>query len=214
MIIVLDGDDQFAEAGTAARALSTSGNVPPLLLLGVGYGGGYRAAVNKRGRDYTPTKRADEPMENGGAEAFHCFLASELLPWASSRFELMEGDYGITGNSLSGLFVLYALLRSRPVFRRGLAGSPSIWWDDRSILGLAAASPPAAGAAGCRLFLCAGADDSPSMAGDLALLSQQLALAPRENLEWTADRFPGLDHYTALPSSFRSGLRWLYADAV
>jgi hypothetical protein len=62
--------------------------------------------------------------------------------------------------------------------------------------------------------MCAGEDDSPSMATDLTLFSNKLTQAPRNLLAWTTDRFPGLDHYTALPSSFRSGLRWLFADVV
>jgi hypothetical protein len=133
---------------------------------------------------------------------------------SATQFEFVGGDVGITGNSLSGLFVLYALLRARPVFRRGLAGSPSIWWDDRSILRLIDAPLRASGALSCRLFMCAGEDDSPSMATDLTLFSNKLTQAPRNLLAWTTDRFPGLDHYTALPSSFRSGLRWLFADVV
>ena len=214
LVVVLDGDDQFSFAVAAANSLATSGSTPPLLLLGVGYGGGYRSPINKRGRDYTPSRMPDELMENGGAEAFHGFLANELLPWAATQFEFVGGDVGITGNSLSGLFVLYALLRARPVFRRGLAGSPSIWWDDRSILRLIDAPLRASGALSCRLFMCAGEDDSPSMATDLTLFSNKLTRAPRNLLAWTTDRFPGLDHYTALPSSFRSGLRWLFADVV
>jgi predicted alpha/beta superfamily hydrolase len=211
LVVVLDADDQFAPAVAAAAATAAAGGVPPLLLLGVGYGGGYRSRANRRGRDYTPSRRPDEPMESGGAGAFHGFLTDELLPWAADRFEFVAGDLGITGYSLSALFVLYALLRARPFFRRGLAASPSIWWDDRRILESAQASSPAPQAPPARLFLSVGEDDSPSMTGDLALFTARLAATPRCDLAWTEVRFPGLDHYNALPASFRSGFAWLFA---
>jgi predicted alpha/beta superfamily hydrolase len=211
LVVVLDADDQFEPAVAAAEAAAANGHTPPLRLLGVGYGGGYRSRANRRGRDYTPSRRADEPMENGGAEAFHGFLTDELLPWATDRFEFVAGDLGITGYSLSGLFVLYALLRVRPFFRRGLAASPSIWWDDRKILESVRASPSAPEAPAARLFLSVGDDDSPSMTGDLGLFTARLAAAQRRDLVWKEERLPGLDHYSALPASFRSGFEWLFA---
>ncbi len=213
LVLVLDGDDQFEPAVAAAESAAAAGCMPPLLLLGVGYGGGYRSAANRRGRDYTPSRRQDEPMESGGAAAFHDFLTEELVPWASARFEFVTGDVGITGYSLSGLFVLHALLRARPFFRRGLAASPSIWWDDRVILQAGQHPLPARDGPSCRLYLSVGEDDSPSMTGDLELLAAQLEAAPPGALAWTKARFPGLDHYTALPSSFRSGFDWLFAAA-
>jgi predicted alpha/beta superfamily hydrolase len=211
LVIVLDADDQFEPAVAAAEAAAAAGPTPPLLLLGVGYGGGYRSRANRRGRDYTPSRRPDEPMENGGAGAFHGFLTDELLPWATDRFEFVAGDLGITGYSLSALFVLYALFRPRPFFRRGLAASPSIWWDDRKILDSIKTYRPGPHSPPARLFLSVGEDDSPSMTGDLALFTARLAAAPRSDLAWTEARFPGLDHYSALPASFRSGFAWLFA---
>ncbi|HTQ31350.1 MAG TPA: alpha/beta hydrolase-fold protein [Opitutaceae bacterium] len=208
--LVMDGDDQFEAAREAAAELRRAGAIPPLLLAGVGYGGSYRSPKNRRARDYTPTRPADEPMETGGAPAFLEFLQEELLPALGRRYEIKPGDVAIVGHSLGSLFGLYALSAPPSPFRRHLISSPSIWWDNRSVLALlaAAAGRPRTPA---RAFFSVGADDTPSMCGDLELLERQLAAKPLPNLEHVFVRLEGKDHYSALPAAFRAGLRWLYS---
>ena len=55
-----------------------------------------------------------------------------------------------------------------------------------------------------------GADDTPSMTGDLDLLEQQLAALPFPQLEIISQRFPQRDHYNVLPEAFRAGLEALF----
>lgn len=207
--LVLDGDDQFGAAREAVAALRRADAIPPLLLIGVGYGGSYRAPKNRRARDYTPTHPADEPIETGGAPAFLEFLHGELLPALGRKYEIKSDNIALVGHSLGSLFGLYALSRPDAPFRHYLVSSPSIWWDNRSVLPLLEAAgqerPPA------KAFFSVGADDTPSMHGDLELLERQLAAKPLRNLECIFERFEGKDHYTALPVAFSAGFRWLYS---
>src|SRR5665213_2789132 len=53
VVLCMDGDDQFSAAVAAYREARAAGTVPPLLLVGVGYGASYVKPANKRGRDYT-----------------------------------------------------------------------------------------------------------------------------------------------------------------
>jgi predicted alpha/beta superfamily hydrolase len=69
----MDGDDQFASAVAAYRELRATVAVPPLLLVGVGYGASYMKPANKRMRNYTPTAMAGEPGA-GAADGFLRFL--------------------------------------------------------------------------------------------------------------------------------------------
>ncbi len=49
--------------------------------------------------------------------------------------EVRQSDSGITrGASLCGLFVLHTLFRHPEAYRTFVAGSPSIWWNDREVL--------------------------------------------------------------------------------
>jgi hypothetical protein len=206
----MDGDDQFSFAVAAYRELRTAGAVPPLLLVGVGYGASYTQANNRRGRDYTATPHSDEPT-SGGADKFTEFLQATLWPELVRRYPVDGHKRGIAGHSLGSLLVLHALWQEPAFFTHYLASAPSIWWDDRSILGEAARRHERNPVLPARLYLSVGEKDSASMTGDLTLLEQQLATNPFAQLELTIKRFPRRNHFNVLPDAFREGLATLFA---
>jgi len=208
-VVFMDGDDMFAAAVSAYQSLP-SGTVPPLLLVGLGYGGSFASPANRRGRDYTPVAHGDEPS-SGGADAFLAFLATRLWPELAQRHPLDPVRRGMAGHSLGSLLVLHALFQPRPFFTHHLASAPSIWWADRAILRQAAALRARQARLPARLFLGVGEDDSASMTGDLALLEQQLDAQPFDGLQVTIRRFPGYNHYNVLPVAFAGGLTALFA---
>lgn len=215
-MVFLDGDDQFPFAVRAWRAVQKEkarghrDPWPPVLLVGVGYGASYGRAANKRVRDYTPTPHPFEATSGGGG-AFLKFLTRTLWPELEKRYPLDPARRGIGGYSLSALLVLDALFQKSPFFTHHLAASPSVWWDDRSILTQAHRLRSKQRSLPARLFLSVGEKDSPSMTGDLALLETQLAEKPFAKLRTFSHRFPRRTHFNALPISFRTGLRELFA---
>ena len=212
VVIFLDGDDQFSFAVATYRQLRKAREIPPLLLVGVGYGASYTKPGNKRGRDYTPTTHSDEPT-SGGGEVFLRFLQRTLWPELARRFPVHAESRGIAGHSLGSLLVLHALWREPTWFTHYLASAPSIWWDDRAILRLAAQYRVRHATLRAQLFLGVGTEDSISMLGDLALLEQQLAAKSFRELRVTSQRFQGKNHFDALPEAFRAGLLALFGDA-
>jgi predicted alpha/beta superfamily hydrolase len=209
-VAFLDGDDQFRFAAAAYRELRAKGEVPPLLLAGVGYGASYTKPGNRRIRDYTPTAIALEP-ESGGADGFMAFLKDTLWPELERRHPVADEVRGLAGHSLGSLLTLHALLRSAPAFNRILASAPSLWWDDHALIGRAAALERDGATVAARLFLGVGTDDTPSMTGDLERFEAQLAEHPVHGLEVFSRRFAGRNHYDVLPDAFREGLRTLFA---
>jgi predicted alpha/beta superfamily hydrolase len=204
-VLVMDGDYFFDAAVAAARSLRVEGRIPHSAVIGVGYGAGFGEPGNFRGRDYTPTAAPEEPS-SGGADRFLAYLSGTLWPELARRHPLRETGRAIAGHSLGSLLVLHALFQPRPFFTRALASAPSIWWDNRSILGLIAGlrdgQPELVG----RLYLASGEDDTPSMNADLGLLEKQLQARPFEGLRVVSERFPGLDHYNVVGHSVRAGL--------
>ena len=209
VLLFLDGDDQFDTGVAAYRNLPAKAHVPPLLLVGVGYGASYAKPANKRGRDYTPTPHSDEPS-SGGAQAFLDFLTATLWPELVQRYPVNPAPRGIAGHSLSSLFVLQALFQPRPFFSDYLASAPSIWWADRSILQQVARLRARQAALPAHLFLSAGEEDTASMASDLALLEAQLAAQPFAQLEIVTRRIPKRNHFNVLPVAFATGMTALF----
>lgn len=210
VVAFLDGDDLFAPAVAAYHALPT-GTVPPLLLIGVGYGGSFGKPVNRRGRDYTPARHSDEPS-SGGADAFLRFLTDTLWAELVRRYPINPAFRGLGGHSLGSLLVLHALFQPQPAFTHFLASAPSIWWADRAMLGQAMALRAKQAALSGKLFVSVGEEDSASMTGDLDLLEKQLAAQPFTGLDIISRRFPGQNHFNVLPAAFETGLAALFAE--
>lgn len=143
---------------------------------------------------------------SGGAGRFHDYLAGSLWPELSRRYPLRERGRAIAGHSVGSLFVLFALFQEKPFFDLALAGAPSIWWDNRSILGLVSKLRGRRSSLEARLYLGAGEDESPSMTGDLRLLERQLKARPFKGLRVISEVFPGRDHYDVVPFTMTAGL--------
>ena len=207
-VLLMDGDYFFDPAVAAAQELSAHGQIAPALIVGVGYGAGFGAKNNRRGRDYTPVASSLEPG-SGGAEPFLRFLAATLWPELARRYPVREDARGIGGHSLGSLLVLHALFQSTPFFNLALASAPSIWWEDRAILASIAQRRAAQASLNGTLYLGVGADDTASMTGDLKLLEEQLAAHPFEGLRVVTERYTGRDHYDVAPDTLRGGLQAL-----
>lgn len=208
-VLFMDGDDQFRFAVDAYRAQCAAAQVPPMVLVGIGYGASYTKPANKRLRDYTATAMATEP-ESGGADQFVTFLHETLWPELARRFPLRDDVRGLAGHSLGALVPLHALFQRRPFFNRLLVSAPSLWWDNRAPLCHAQQVQRTGVALPAKLFLCVGEDDTPSMTGDFELFEQQLATLPFPDLEVVVRRFPQRDHYNVLPDAFGVGLAELF----
>ncbi len=211
-LLLMDGDIFFDAAVGACRSLQESEALGPVALVGVGYGVNVREPGNFRGRDYTPTASAEEPL-SGGADRFLAYLAGSLWPDLARRYPLRETGRAIAGHSVGSLLVLHALFQVRPFFNLALASAPSIWWADRSILRLAAALRDRQAALEGHLYLGVGDGDTPSMLGDIALLEMQLRDRPFKGLLVDSQRFAGRDHYDVLPDALRGGLSSLFGRA-
>jgi predicted alpha/beta superfamily hydrolase len=123
-----------AIADQAIRA----GRVEPLILVGL-----YNTGV-RRISEYTPTR--DPHMRKGGkAERYAQMLAREVKPFIDHTYRTRKsaGDTGVGGSSLGALVSLAAGLRYPRVFGKLALMSPSVWWDEHSILSLIEAWTPA-----------------------------------------------------------------------
>lgn len=113
-----------------ADSLTAAGVMEPTILVGVANTG------VKRMTEYTPTR--DERLGGGAGDRYGRLLVEELKPLMDQSFRTLPGreHTGLGGSSLGGLITLALGLKYPEIFGRLAVMSPSVWWNQRSILNL------------------------------------------------------------------------------
>jgi predicted alpha/beta superfamily hydrolase len=117
-------------AHTTADQLTEQRLIEPIILVGIANTGLRRMA------EYSPTP---DPKHGGGeGDCYGRLLLDEIKPFVDRTYRtLPEPEHtGLGGSSLGGLISLYLGLQHPNVFRKLAVMSPSLWWDQRSILAL------------------------------------------------------------------------------
>jgi predicted alpha/beta superfamily hydrolase len=126
-------------------------------------------------------------------------------------------DRAISGFSLGGLFVMYALLQEKPAFRRYIAGSPSLWWDGGTLFEIEMRRAEGAKSLPARVFVSAG-EEEQAPGGTLPLWSKMVSNALDFAVRLTSRGYEGLEleHQTIpraghqQPPMLVQGLRSVY----
>lgn len=103
--------------------------MPPTMVVGI-------ANVDRK-RDFTFPTTIDKDKKDypttGGSASFIQFLEEELQPFVNAQYR-SNGHETIIGQSLGGLVATEILLKKPALFDRYLIVSPSLWWDNESLL--------------------------------------------------------------------------------
>ncbi|ATB46221.1 alpha/beta hydrolase [Corallococcus macrosporus] len=145
VIYLLDGDAHFPTLERLMRALprlAKGFGVPAAtpIIVGLTYAGDAASSAQARGEDYTPpapdvSNTGDRfSKKQGGADRFLDFVKQEVEPALAARLPLDGSRTALMGHSYGGLLVLHALFTRPTSFNTFVAGSPSIWWNDRYVL--------------------------------------------------------------------------------
>lgn len=243
VITVLDADVTFATVA-AQNLLRMSTGQSAAVIVGVAYPDAL-AAFKLRNRDLTPSPPPTDseeagqgkPEDFGGAALFHRFLIEELRPQIAALARTDAGNQTLIGFSLGGLFALGVLFDNPQAYRTIVAGSPSIWWNNRELLkkeaGFAAAVR--AGKVTTRLLVTSAqweqSNEAPDLPGDpakrAAAISAMASYAMVDNARDLAARLaalPGADgyrvryvlfpeetHLTSIPASATRGTSFSFA---
>lgn len=216
VVYLLDADYSFPIAHAVTRHLTERNHLPPVLVVAIAYGGAPAYRIN-RTRDYTPVfvptggYGAEYQRVSGGAPRFLEFIERELIPFVERSYRA-SADRTLVGHSYGGLFSLWTALTEPALFRRVLAVSPSIWYDDQLLLRLEERQRAAGGGLPERLYMTAGDLENPVMAGDLRALEAQLRARGDSSARLRAEVLAGETHNSIFASGFSRGLRWLFED--
>jgi len=130
VIYVMDGQWNFSIVRDITGKLNYDGVMPEVIIVGVTWGGEGADPGVLRGRDYTPSAIPQIP-NSGGADNFLTALETELIPFIEQHYRNNE-ERIVTGSSLGGLIVTYALLEKPRLFNKYIssAGAFQVFSDD------------------------------------------------------------------------------------
>lgn len=240
LVVLLDADFMFLSATEYVRTLKlcTMSEFPGVAIVGLmrDESDPMRYA-SSRFRDFTPNEwvlpdpfsedNAIAHMGTGGADAFLGAILDVVIPSVTEHLAVHGhgvGEVAIAGWSLTGLFASWAWLQRPDVFSHLIAISPSLWWNDASIL----RSSPVPRPNGHRAAIYAGEHEE----GDVSLVyPQRFANGPQREfaaMVRNAERFAirlagagvpvdhatitGEHHITVQNAALARGLRFLFAD--
>jgi len=173
----------------AADYLIQAGAIEPLIIVGI-----YNTSKS-RIYEYTPTK---VPKLGGGrADRYAKFLLQEVMPFVNQQYRALPepSQTGIGGSSLGGLVSLYIGLKYPQTFGKIAALSPSVWWNQRVILRLAAAANPQPRPS---IWLDIGTREGPKIVPDVEQFRDLLLKKGwREGQDLHYERVEGAEHNEA-----------------
>lgn len=190
---LFDSENAFVKGRTwrmaqSADAAIASGEVEPLIIVGIANAGERRLA------EYTPTR--DWKLGGGEADKYGRMLTEELLPRIASQYRVRLGgsNTGLGGSSLGALAALYLGLRYSDVFGRLAVLSPSVWWNHRVILTLVSEAVPKLRSRP-RVWLDVGEAEGERAVADTELLERRLrAKGWRPGIDFSYQQIPGAMH--------------------
>jgi predicted alpha/beta superfamily hydrolase len=121
VIYALDGQWNFNLISDIVGKLSYDGLIPDPIVVAITWAGAGDQPAVQRARDFSPVPIPGEPG-TGGAPNFLKVLENEVFPFVESTYRASR-ERVITGGSLGGLFVGYALLERPDLFRGYVASS-------------------------------------------------------------------------------------------
>ena len=221
VIYLLDADFSFALAQDIQRHSTDRGQEKEAIIIGIAYPGAdtdLKIYEQTRTRDYTPSFVAeggygpDIQALSGGGPKFLGVLADELIPFIDTKFRTDPAQRRIVGHSFGALFACYAMLARPGLFHDYLIVSPSLWYDDRMMFGLAKTYIAAHRSLPANVFYAVGSFEASSdhaMVDDLRAWNDLLAGAKLDGYKAQMMVFDGDTHESVFPGALTRGLRVL-----
>lgn len=187
--------------------------VPKSIVVGI-------ATVNRL-RDFTyPTTIEEEKKKfptAGHSDHFIGFIEKELQPFIEKEFKT-NSSKTIIGQSLGGLLATEILLKKPTLFSKYIIVSPSLWWDNGSLLNQQSVMLEKNFSQPTGIYIGVGKEGlTPTkiphvMEVDANLLAEKLSNTKSKAVKVYFDYLPNEDHATIMHQAVFNALRLLYPE--
>lgn len=206
VIYLLDGsaNEDFLHIVGLVQFFNMTFKMPNTIVVGI-------ANIDRR-RDFTfPTTSKELKKEfpaTGGSAKFIAFIEKELQPYIKARYKTNDTTC-IIGQSLGGLLATEILLKKPNLFTNYIITSPSLWWDDESLLKAAPALLAPQSDYKHWVFISVG-DEEKEMEEAAAAFTRLLQQSGKKNLQVDFVPLPKENHATILHNSVYEAFNILY----
>ncbi|WP_347157174.1 alpha/beta hydrolase [Pontibacter chitinilyticus] len=185
--------------------------VPKSIVVGI-------ATVDRR-RDFTyPTTISEDKKKyptTGHSDKFIAFLGNELQPFIEGKYKT-NSSKTIIGQSLGGLLATEILFKKPALFNKYIIVSPSLWWDNGSLLNQAPAVLKNSFKQQTDVYIGVGKEgltltaEPRVMEVDANVLADKLKTAKSKNVHVVFDYLPKEDHATIMHQAVLDAFRLIY----
>jgi predicted alpha/beta superfamily hydrolase len=217
VIYLLDGsaDEDFIHVAGLIQFNSFSwvNRVPKSIVVGI-------ATVDRR-RDFTfPTTITEQKTNaptSGHSDRFIAFLEMELQPFIEHNYKTNKSKT-IIGQSLGGLLATEILLKKPELFNKYVIISPSLWWDNGSLLNQSSDLLKGDFSYQTNIYVGVGKEGlAPGliphvMEVDANLLAEKLKAGKSKSVSVFFDYLPEEDHATISHQAISNALKVLYSS--
>lgn len=216
VVYMTDSSYTFPITTGAARYPVNFKRMGNIMFVGISWQKGHSAELSRQ-RDYTPTASSPGFKDPSGEASRHLdFIRNDVIPYIEKHYNTDAANRTYVGNSFGGLFGIYILLNQPTTFKNYIIGSPSIWWDNKYILGLESKTKFDKNLE-ANVFIAVGAEetitrDSPKndMVGDTTEFHTRLKARDLDKLNLELRVIEFANHSTAFPTTAVQGLWWLF----
>ena len=206
VIYLLDGsaNEDFLLVVGLVQFYNMTFSMPKTIVVGI-------ANVDRK-RDFTfPTNLKDLKKvypTTGGSAKFIDFVEKELQPYIKTHYKTNDTSY-LIGQSLGGLLATEILLKKPDLFTNYIIVSPSLWWDDESLLKAAPVLLSTQTDTKKWVYVSVGSEGK-IMEKDAADLVQALQRSGKKKMKIDFAPLPKENHATILHNSIYEALKILY----
>jgi predicted alpha/beta superfamily hydrolase len=215
VIYLLDGglDEDFIHVAGLVQfnTFSWVNRIPKSIVVGI--------CNTDRKRDFTfptssPLDKKSFPT-TGGAGKFLAFIQKELQPYIKENFKVND-QKTLIGESLGGLMAVQILFNNPTLFDKYLIISPSLWWDNGSLLNFPMATWAARVKSKTDVYLAVGKEgltpgERPRvMEVDVNLIYDKMKKVEGGNISIYFDYLPEETHATIGHQAVLNGFRKLH----
>lgn len=187
--------------------------IPEFIIVGLSYPGKDPRYDSLRRHDYTPVPEPNDPkaLASGHAKEFLDILRKSIIPFVQKEYRADTSWRALGGNSLGGLFALYAAFESPDLFQGILAPSPAVVYGNGWLLQREVEFAASGQKLPTRLYLSTTDAEWPDYSAAIRRFHDSLESHRLPGLEMKWRIIDGERHAGTKAESYNRGLRHLFA---